>query len=170
LTIKIEFSTFFFLKVRRDSRRLLLFFMRTEKEMQRKRQETVGQPIRRLGRLRMKWGAWFIVEAAHSASRSRRANLVCPDPGFERARASQTASWLRVFRAKVKDARTRFRSSPRPSRARVYGNHSRSCDLPRSVILLDEKEDPAIVNPRNFPKLKVDFSPFQSLDSFPVRL
>lgn len=36
------------------------------------------------------------------------------------------------------------------------------------MISLDEKEDPAIVGLRDFPKLKVDFSPFQSLDSFPV--
>lgn len=121
----------------------------------------------------MKWGAWFIAEAPHT--RLHAAVERISSRSWIRARTSQPdsrASWLRVFRAKVKDARTRFRSSPRPSRARVHGNRTADqCDSPRSVFSSDEKEESSRycrspwfsqARRRSFP-----VSVFRSLDSFP---
>lgn len=83
----------------------------------------------------------------HSASRSRRTNLVRLDPGFTREPTSQ----LRVFYAKVKDATTRFRSlSDLRKRARVHNTQSRSCVLSRSVYVSghrSEKEDLVVIKP-----------------------
>lgn len=124
--------------------------------MQRKRDRGRDERPRCVDSGGKKRGAWFIALAGlHSASRSRRTNLG-PDPEFE------CASQLRVFHAKVKDTRTRFRSFFQPSRARARARYSKSltCDSSISARLRLTRERGLFIR-RAFPGVR-PLNPFFS--------